>query len=483
MMGLLTGRNVERTGSVRFEGQEMLDLTPKQMRHIWGQEMSMIFQDPMTSLNPLMKIGKQITEPLQRPPRARAAATPGRPPSGCCATCASPRPRRRLDQYPHELSGGMRQRVMIAIALACGPTLLFADEPTTALDVTVQSQILDLIAEQRRERNMSLVLVTHDLGVVAGRTDEIAVMYGGRIVEKAPTRTLFANMKMPYTEALMASIPKLEDPSHSRLRTIPGRPPDLVNPPQGCRFAPRCAYVRDRCRAEEPPLVPADDPRPRVRLLVPGRLAGVPRAPRPPRRRIDHRRRRRRRRAGVLMAGTGKAHLRDGDDIVLRVEDLVVEFPVGRTGLVVNAVSGISLDVRRGETLGLVGESGCGKSTTGRAIMQLPRPTSGSVTFEGQDMTKLSPEGHARGADAHADDLPGPDLVAEPAAQGARRRDGAADDLEAGVEPRSAARSSTGRSRRSASIRRGPPRARPTSSPAGSASASRSPARWCSTRA
>jgi peptide/nickel transport system ATP-binding protein len=150
--------------------------------------------------------------------------------------------------------------VMIAIALACGPTLLFADEPTTALDVTVQAQILDLIEEQRRERNMSLILVTHDLGVVAGHTDEIAVMYGGRLVEKAPTKTLFANMKMPYTEALFESIPKLEGAAHTRLRTIPGRPPDLVHPPAGCRFAPRCAYARDRCHVEEPPLIMADTP-------------------------------------------------------------------------------------------------------------------------------------------------------------------------------------------------------------------------------
>jgi peptide/nickel transport system ATP-binding protein len=149
---------------------------------------------------------------------------------------------------------------MIAIALACGPNLLFADEPTTALDVTVQAQILDLIGEQRRDRNRAVVLVTHDLGVVANHTDEIAVMYGGRLVEKAPTTTLFASMKMPYTEALMASIPKLDDPVHSILRTIPGRPPDLVNPPRGCRFAPRCPYARDRCHEEEPPLIATDDP-------------------------------------------------------------------------------------------------------------------------------------------------------------------------------------------------------------------------------
>jgi peptide/nickel transport system ATP-binding protein len=259
IMGLLTTRSVERTGSVRFEGQEMLDLTPRRMRHIWGQEMAMIFQDPMTSLNPLMKIGKQITEPLKAhldmdAKTARSTA------ERLLRDVKIPEAARRLDQYPHELSGGMRQRVMIAIALACGPTLLFADEPTTALDVTVQAQILDLIEEQRRERNMSLILVTHDLGVVAGHTDEIAVMYGGRLVEKAPTKTLFANMKMPYTEALFESIPKLEGASHTRLRTIPGRPPDLVNPPVGCRFAPRCAYARDRCRTEEPPLIMADTP-------------------------------------------------------------------------------------------------------------------------------------------------------------------------------------------------------------------------------
>jgi peptide/nickel transport system ATP-binding protein len=259
IMGLLPRRGTILSGSVRFEGTEVLGRSPKQMRSLWGKEMAMIFQDPMTSLNPLMKIGKQIEEPL----RTHLAMT------GKVATATAvqllksvriPEAERRLQQYPHELSGGMRQRVMIAIAMACGPTLLFADEPTTALDVTVQAQILDLINDQRLDRNMSVILVTHDLGVVAGHTDEIAVMYGGRLVEKAPTRTLFANMKMPYTEALMKSIPKLEQPSHSRLFAIPGRPPDLVNPPTGCRFAPRCPYAQDRCREEEPPLIVDDDP-------------------------------------------------------------------------------------------------------------------------------------------------------------------------------------------------------------------------------
>ena len=249
IMGLLPSTAV-LSGSVEFAGQEVLGLDAKQMRHLWGREMSMVFQNPMVSLNPVMRIGKQIVEPLQihlGMDRTNAIATAER----LLRDVRLPEPAKRLDQYPHELSGGMRQRVMIAIALACGPTLLFADEPTTALDVTVQAQILDLIGEQRRERNMSVVLVTHDLGVVAGHTDEIAVMYGGRLVEKAPTRELFSHMRMPYTKSLFRSIPKLDSPSHTPLLTIPGRPPDLVRPPTGCRFAPRCSIAENVCRAGE----------------------------------------------------------------------------------------------------------------------------------------------------------------------------------------------------------------------------------------
>ncbi len=256
IMGLLPRRGVERTGSVRFRGNELIGLGPAAMRPFWGTEMAMIFQDPMTSLNPVLTIGRQLTEHM-RTHLGYSRVVADDAAEQLLIAVGIPEPRRRLTEYPHQLSGGMRQRVGIAIALACGPSLLFADEPTTALDVTVQAQILDLLGAQQRDRNMSVILVTHDLGVVAGRTDEIAVMYAGKVVEHAPTATLFADMKMPYTEALLRSIPKLEEPSHTRLVAIGGRPPDLVNPSPGCRFAPRCPYAQPRCHAEEPPLVEA----------------------------------------------------------------------------------------------------------------------------------------------------------------------------------------------------------------------------------
>ncbi|MCC5950467.1 MAG: ABC transporter ATP-binding protein [Acidimicrobiia bacterium] len=259
IMGLLPSSNTVRGGHVYYEGVDIIDYGPEQMRSVWGAEMAMVFQDPMTSLNPVMKIGRQITESLELHlgmdnDEARETAV------ALLSSVGIPEPAQRLDEYPHQLSGGMRQRVTIAIALACGPRLLFADEPTTALDVTVQAQILNLLQQQQKERHMAMILVTHDLGVVAGRTDEIAVMYGGKVVETAPTAALFADVKMPYTEALLASIPRLDLPSHSRLSAIGGRPPDLISPPKGCNFSPRCVYAQERCHVEEPPLVEADSP-------------------------------------------------------------------------------------------------------------------------------------------------------------------------------------------------------------------------------
>ena len=253
IMGLLPKRNVIRGGHVLYEGEDVISYNEKQMSKVWGAEMAMVFQDPMTSLNPVMKIGKQITESLRHhlgvdKDEANATAT------ALLRQVGIPEPERRLSEYPHQLSGGMRQRVTIAIALACGPKILFADEPTTALDVTVQAQILDLLDDLQRDRHMAMILVSHDLGVVASRTDEIMVMYGGKVVEQASTSELFRNVRMPYTEALLRSIPRIEDPSHTRLEAIPGRPPNLLSPPTGCNFAPRCRYVQARCLVEEPPL-------------------------------------------------------------------------------------------------------------------------------------------------------------------------------------------------------------------------------------
>jgi oligopeptide/dipeptide ABC transporter ATP-binding protein len=259
IMGLLPRKHVVRRGSIRFDGTEIGASTPKQMREYWGASMAMVFQDPMTSLNPVLKIGKQITEAIHTHLEVTKQFANELAVS-LLESVRIPDPERRMGEYPHQLSGGLRQRICIAIALACGPQLLFADEPTTALDVTVQAQVLDLLDQQQRERFMAMILVTHDLGVVAGRADDVLVMYAGQVVEKAPTETLFRHMKMPYTEALLRSIPKVSDPSHTRLTAIPGRPPNLIDPPPGCRFAPRCPYVQDRCREEQPPLVAADVP-------------------------------------------------------------------------------------------------------------------------------------------------------------------------------------------------------------------------------
>jgi peptide/nickel transport system ATP-binding protein len=241
------------TGDVRYRGRDLDDLSPNEARHFWGVEMAMVFQDPMTSLNPTKRVGRHISESLRYHLGAGRDAAE-RDAIRMLDRVGLPAAGQRFRDYPHELSGGMRQRVVIAMALACDPRLLFADEPTTALDVTVQKQILDLLASLQETRHMGMVLITHDLGVVAGRTDDIAVMYAGRIVETASTRTLFAEMRHPYTEALLLSIPRTRARSHTQLQAIPGRPPDLVDARTGCSFAPRCRYAQPRCLAEDPPL-------------------------------------------------------------------------------------------------------------------------------------------------------------------------------------------------------------------------------------
>ena len=248
IMGLTTTSLQVETGSVRFDGRQLVG-TDRQ--HLWGRRIGMIFQDPMTSLNPVMKIGRQIKEPLRQHLGLTRVASQDRA-LELLEMVSVADPKRRLGQFPHELSGGLRQRVMMAIALAAEPDLLIADEPTTALDVTVQKNILDLLADLQSALSMAVVFITHDLGVARGRTDDVMVMYGGKVMEKAPTTALFSKMVHPYTHALFASTPRVDQPKHSRLEPIAGAPPDPVHPPAGCRFSPRCAYAQDRCKTTAP---------------------------------------------------------------------------------------------------------------------------------------------------------------------------------------------------------------------------------------
>ena len=250
----LLPKRAKLSGRVMFAGRDLVTLEPEALRRLRGPELAVVFQDPMTSLNPVLTIGTQLVETMQAHLGLDGAAATKRA-VALLAEVGIPAPEQRLRQYPHQLSGGMRQRVAIAIALSCEPRLLIADEPTTALDVTIQAQILDLLAREQRQRHMAMILITHDLGVVAGRTDEVAVMYAGRVVERAPTVELFANMRMPYTQALLAAIPKLDQAPHTALPAIAGRPPDPTRPMPGCSFAPRCKYADLQCHETKPPLV------------------------------------------------------------------------------------------------------------------------------------------------------------------------------------------------------------------------------------
>ena len=442
LMGLLPQGGRVSSGSMLLEGEDLTAMPPASVRKLRGTKVGMIFQDPLTSLNPTMRIGLQVCEPLrvhEKMPKKEALARAVE----ILKRVGMPRPESVINSYPHQLSGGMRQRVMIAMALVCQPRILIADEPTTALDVTTQMQILDLIDELRDEYRMGVILITHDLGVVAGHTDRVSVMYAGRIVETAPTKTLFTEPRHRYTSSLMAALPERALAERTRLFSIPGAPPSLTDLPVGCRFATRCLWATDQCRARYPglggegahtyacfhPVLEGDESPAALQARLdaeravdeagagsadwagagvaqgasadPTNQAGTSGAESS----AD--------RAGVggaqgVSAGNASPVEAAGAQgpaapptepaprgALLYVKEASREYESAGSGFfkrdkgVVSAVDRVSITVRKGETYGLVGESGCGKSTVGRLIAGLEPPSGGAIELDGRDLATL----------------------------------------------------------------------------------------------
>ncbi|MET9498715.1 ABC transporter ATP-binding protein [Streptomyces sp. NPDC006552] len=378
VLGLLPPGGAVTGGRILFDGHDLAAAPAPVLQDVRGNTIGMVFQDPLTSLNPTMTIGAQVAEPLllhrdvtKKQAWARAEET--------LRLVGMPQPAERMTAYPHQLSGGMRQRVAIAMALVCEPKLLIADEPTTALDVTTQAQILELVDDLRARLGMAMILVTHDLGVIASRVDRVAVMYAGKVAEESGVRDLFARPRHRYTEALFAALPERAADHATELHTIAGLPPSLTVRPTGCRFAPRCLFATDECRTREPAL--AED---EVRGAG-HRFACFHPVPEVPAAAPDE----------VVAPAPLPAPRTAGDDVLVEVAGLVKEFPLKggpftRSRGTVSAVGGVSLTVRRGETFGVVGESGCGKTTLGRIVAGLEEPTAGTVRFEGRDRAGLS---------------------------------------------------------------------------------------------
>ncbi len=378
VMGLLPGNAKVTAAAIEFDGVDLQRLSAREMRERRGHGIAMIFQDPMTALNPVMTVGEQLAEPLQlhlgmtaRQARERALELLG--------LVGIPDAKTRIDQYPHQFSGGMRQRVMIAIGLSCDPKLLIADEPTTALDVTIQAQILELMQELCQRLKVALVFITHNLGVVARYADRVLVMYGGRMLEQGPAGRVFEQPRHLYTAGLLASVPTLEGPLRERLEGIEGTPPNPLHLPPGCAFAPRCGHALAACaEAIEP--APTDAGTWSACVRAPEIATGVVRW----------------HGAGrhvLLSAPAASPQDARADDAapLVQVEALEKTYRL-KTGLFgtakhVRALRGVSLSIGRRETVGVVGESGCGKSTLGRLLLRLEEPTGGRVRFRGEDIT------------------------------------------------------------------------------------------------
>ena len=382
LMGLLPQGGRVSSGSIFLDGQDLTKMPLHAKRKLRGTKVGMIFQDPLTSLNPTMKIGLQVCEPLRVHKKMSKKDALERAVE-ILKRVGMPRPEIVINNYPHQLSGGMRQRVMIAMALVCEPRILIADEPTTALDVTTQMQILDLIDELRDEYQMGVILITHDLGVVAGHTDRVAVMYAGRIVETAPTKTLFTEPKHRYTSSLMAALPERALAAGTKLFSIPGAPPSLTNLPVGCRFAARCLWATNECRAGYPDL--SGDDTHTFSCFHPVQEGDE--SPAALQAKLDTQK-------NGDEAGAQQAPL-VSSKVLLDVKEASREYESAGSGFfkrdkgVVSAVDRVSITVKKGETYGLVGESGCGKSTMGRLIAGLERPSGGAIELDGRDLATL----------------------------------------------------------------------------------------------